>query len=115
MDLKPCPFCGWEKARVLSRYVRTRYRYIKDWRLYSEERRYYVRCNRCFAHSGSVKGFITKSFKPIMTMPTWDEREIFADSQPHSCQPPLPEWATTKENMEEEAVKIWNRRAENGE
>ena len=112
MELKPCPFCGWKKARVLSRYVCTRYRYIEDYRLYSEERRAYIRCNRCHAHGGSVTGFITKGFKPIMTMPTWEEREIFADSQPQTCPPPLPEWATTKEALEEKAAEKWNRRYE---
>ncbi len=110
-ELKPCPFCGWKKARVFSRYVRTRHHYIYDWGLFSEERRYYVRCNRCFAHSGSVTWFITASFKPIMVMPTWEEIDIFSDSQPYSCKPPLPEWAKTKEEMEEEAIKIWNKRA----
>ena len=50
-----------------------------------------------------------------MIMPTWDEKEMFKEFEPLSCPPELPRWATTKEEMEEEAVEIWNKRTEESE
>ena len=122
-ELKPCPFCGCEKARLIGKHEpgSTRIRFIGDYRLYTEGRRYYAKCNRCHAHSGSVSGNIVKSFT-IYKGFHLDERSVdrlFVDDYDNPFEgpekrkkPELPDWVSTEEQIKERAAAIWNRRPE---
>lgn len=105
--LKPCPFCGWENASIFSRYTTTRIRYIGDYRLVAEARRYYVRCNRCYAHGGTTTGFIATSF--VNSFPFGKGLEELKD-EAGSGEPELPSFVKTKEQLEERAAELWNMR-----
>ncbi len=119
-ELKECPFCGWKKARIVSRYAPGgwRIRYIDKFKLQTRERKYYVRCNRCFAHGGIVSGQIVDSFvKAIPSWMGWEDREkhLFADDEnplEETEKPELPTWVKTKEQLQEKAAELWNMRAE---
>ena len=119
-ELKECPFCGWKKARIISRYSPggRRIRYIDKFQLQTHERKYYVRCNRCFAHGGIVSGQIMDSFvKAIPSRMAWEDRveHLFVDEenqQEEAEKPALPSWVTTKERLQEKAAALWNMRKE---
>lgn len=116
-EIKPCPFCGWDKARIYNKYLTYRVHYIEDYRLTTEKKRFYVRCNRCFAHGGSVTGQIVKSFAKFRLNfnPSWiGDDKLFVDDYDNpleeTVKPELPSWAKTKVEMEEQAITLWNRR-----
>lgn len=46
-NIDDCPFCGYDKARVISRSHKTKQRDSHD--RYIHEDQYYVMCNKCFA------------------------------------------------------------------
>lgn len=52
IDLKPCPFCGWNKARVTERKIAGSYHYY-DKRDFVKIR-FAVMCNKCKAKGASV-------------------------------------------------------------
>ena len=54
VELKPCPFCGWERASLTGRKIvrgylwdRGVYKYIVS-----------VKCNKCHARGSSVSGLV---------------------------------------------------------
>ena len=116
-ELKPCPFCGWNKARIYSRYQGMKIRFIDDYRLTAEDRRYYVRCNRCYAHGGAVSGYRVVSFVKCRAIRIYDQDSSdspFVDDETIKAEeakkPDLPDWVSTKEALHEKAIARWNRR-----
>ena len=116
-QLKPCPFCGWKNQRIYSRYLHTSIKYLGDngWRLRTDTRRYYVRCNRCYSHGGTVTGAIMNSLeKPRLNYnPFWLGDDLLVDDvvqgEPEE-KPELPPWVKTKAELEEKAAELWNMR-----
>lgn len=90
-EVKPCPHCGSKKYKVESKKVLDGY-LLDTYRVMRKT--FSVRCNACFARGGAVGGKVIESYEHFIS-----EHE-------------LPEWATTEEQLIEQAVKKWNRRAE---
>ena len=129
-ELKPCPFCGWDKARIISRYLDTKIGYVGDYRYTTEHKRFYVRCNRCYAHGGSISGYILKSFVKVSAGVfvnghvvkngydrladrfRWTAADLFEDPKEETEPPELPSFIRTKEQMEDKVAAMWNRREE---
>ena len=87
--LKPCPFCGYDKAKVMSKKLEGSY--SSEFTLHIKVR-YYVMCNRCHAESSPV----------IANMVTYIPYESLCGTY-------------TKENIDmykQQAIEKWNRRAE---
>ena len=63
----------------------------------------YVSCNRCKARGGVTTGRIVT------------HKRSFADFDPiggPAENVPVPDWTTTEDTLEQQAVEAWNRRAE---
>lgn len=88
-ELKPCPFCGSKKLKIQGTQ-----RKIGATRTDEPVARetYSVRCNVCHARGGAVGG------KVILTRLRLRESE-------------LPNLASSRESLQENAIKAWNRRA----
>lgn len=86
--LNPCPFCGSKKLKIQGTQR-------KIGATGTDEpvacETYSVRCNVCHARGGAVSG------KVILTRLRLRESE-------------LPNWASSKEALQEKAIKVWNRR-----
>ena len=118
-ELKPCPFCGWGKTRIIGRDGPGRRVRIGDYRLRTHERKFYVRCNRCYAHGGIVGGQILDSYvKAIPSRMAWEDRveHLFEDDldtpQVEEEKPELPTWVKPIEKLQEKAAALWNMRKE---
>ena len=120
-ELKPCPFCGWKKTRIIGRDEpgSTRVRYIGDYQLRTHGRKFYVRCNRCYAHGGIVGGQILDSYvKAIPSRMAWEDRveHLFTDDLDNPPEeektPELPTWVKPIEKLQEKAAALWNMRKE---
>ena len=104
-ELKPCPFCGWAGAKTHKKFKGYRWMESLVAEIRVDKMSYYVSCNRCKARGGVVTGRVVthkrsfKSFDPI-------------GNQPESI--PVPDWATTTDELEQKAVESWNRRADDG-
>ncbi len=88
MELKPCPFCGSASLRV------DRKSKIAGWTGIDarvERETYSVRCNVCHARGGAVGGKVIQS-----------HLHLYRDN--------MPEWAVTREELEQRAIEAWNRR-----
>ena len=116
-DLKPCPFCGWGKARIIIKYLDTKMGYVDDYRYTTEHKRIYVRCNRCYAHGGSISGYILKRFVKANIKSDWTGEDLFSvDLKADAERPDPPSFVSTKEQLEDKAAALWNMRlAEEGE
>ena len=87
--LKPCPFCGWKRVSITGR--REYHSYLWDKGVYKCI--VSAKCNKCHARGGSVSGFIPNYISKCL----------------------LPnEKITSYKELEAEAVKAWNRRANDG-
>lgn len=101
-ELKPCPFCGWARAKAHKRFRGYRWMESLVAEIRVDKMSYYVSCNRCKARGGVVTGQVVtckrsfKSFDPI-------------GYPPESI--PAPDWTTTTEDLERKAIEAWNRRA----
>ena len=87
-ELKPCPFCGWKKARVTERKIEGSYYYIDNRFV---KIRFAVMCNKCKAKGASVVS----------------KRLYHEGDENHE--------ALTNDTImryHEEAIEAWNRRAE---
>ena len=112
-ELKPCPFCGWDKARIISRYLDTKIGYVGDYMYTTEHKRFYVRCNRCYAHGGSISGYILKSFVKFSVKNDWTAADLFEEPPKEAEEiPEPPSFVRTKEQMEDKVAALWNRREE---
>ena len=88
-DLKPCPFCGYNKLKIGCKRRRVGYTGLDDI-VYHDT--YSVRCSKCFGRGGAVGG-------KVLSCITYGGK--------------LPEWATTANELKAKAIEAWNRRAEN--
>ena len=85
VELKPCPFCGYEKPKVWGN--RKIHGFTKfDDRVERHSR--YVKCPKCHARGGVTTGLI---LSPINFNY-------------------IPTWATTIETLNARAIENWNRR-----
>lgn len=86
--LKSCPFCGSSKVKLVKKNNGTKYMNELGHRV--ERHTYSVRCRVCFARGGAIGGLVPdhlgNKYKNI------------------------PE-VTTDEDLEQEAIKLWNERA----
>lgn len=90
-ELKPCPFCGGTKLKLDKKQTKAGYTGIDA--LVKQET-YSVRCNVCHARGGAVGGKVIHS-----------RLDVYQNN--------MPEWATTKEALQQKAKELWNRRADN--
>lgn len=87
-ELKRCPFCGSTKLKVEKKAKRAGYTGLDipvDVVVCS------VRCNVCHARGGTAGGKVLKYTVGAL---------------------PLPEWSKTLDELYEQAIAAWNRRAE---
>ena len=89
--LKPCPFCGSTKLKLERKQTKAGYTGIDA--LVMQEI-YSIRCSVCHARGGTSGGKVIRS-----------HIEVYRDN--------MPKWATTKEELQNQAIKKWNRRVEN--
>ena len=88
-ELKPCPFCGYNKLKIDRKRKRAGYTGLDDIVYYDT---YSVRCPKCFGRGGAVGGRVLAGI-------------LYVDR--------IPEWATTADELKSKAAEAWNRRAEN--
>ena len=101
-ELKPCPFCGYKKSRISERWSRHWISYYVGEGLDVESRvevviniRANVICNKCHARGGTARGNIARDGS--MRESTKERFKI-----------------KEKETIEQRAIEMWNRRANNG-
>ena len=90
-ELKPCPFCGGMKLKIERKSV---YAGTNGLGQRVERMTYSVRCNKCHARGGAVGGKVLSLYRFSITK--------------------LPDWATTDVALKQQAIEVWNRRADNG-
>ena len=90
-ELKPCPFCGGTKLKLDKKQTEAGYTGIDA--LVKREV-HSVRCTVCFARGGAVGGKVIHS-----------RLDVYRNN--------MPNWATTKEELQQKAIELWNRRADN--
>lgn len=88
IDLKPCPFCGSHKLKVMKASTLAGWNGL-DMRV--ERHTWSVRCNVCKARGGAVGG------------------KVLVQRLPNGFE--LPPWAITDEKLRAECIEAWNRRA----
>lgn len=113
-ELKPCPFCGWPKSRLMhktqyraSQHGYVAYEYFPGFGVREVElsvmdyrHTFYVRCNKCNARGG------TETTEWHVT--TKEEAEEWSIDQRTFGN----EWDSDfAEEAREKAVEAWNRRA----
>ena len=103
MELKPCPFCGWAGAKVHKRFRGYRWMESLVAEIRVDKMSCYVSCNRCKARGGVTTGRIVTHKRSFGAFDPFGEP---------AENVPMPDWATTSEELEQQAVEAWNRRAE---
>ena len=88
-ELMPCPFCGSTKLKIERKQTKAGYTGIDA--LVMQEN-HSVRCNICHARGGVAGGRVIHS-----------HLYVYKDR--------MPDWATTKEELQQKAIEAWNRRA----
>lgn len=89
-ELKPCPFCGHTKSRVMKKKIAgSRYCIPCSYIQY----RYYVMCNKCYAKGGSIVS----------------ERMAHRNTSPY-C--PVEYTQDQVDIYKKKAIDAWNRRTE---
>lgn len=91
--MKPCPFCGSKKVKIQGTQRKIGVTGTDE---PVARETYSVRCNVCHARGGAVGG------KVILTRLRLRESE-------------LPNWASSRESLQENAIKAWNRRTNDAE
>ena len=86
--LKPCPFCGSDSLKIESKTTKVGWTGIEA---RVESKTFSVRCNKCHSRGGAVGGKVIIS-----------RIDAYKDNMP--C------WATTKEELKDVAVALWNKR-----
>jgi len=89
IELKPCPFCGYTKSRVMEKKIRGSYRssYLSNF----VQVRYYVMCNKCHAKGGSVVSACMSHDEVSIYTPVKYSKEVTA-------------------MYKQQAIESWNRR-----
>lgn len=90
-ELKPCPFCGYTKSRVMEKKIRGSW--IKALSNFVQVR-YYVMCNKCHAKGGSV----------VSDRMAYDEVSIYT---------PVKFSKETTDMYKQQAIEAWNERIAN--
>ena len=91
-NLKPCPFCGYDKPKVNHTSKRVGENGLDD-PVYQHT--YSVRCPKCYARGCTVGGkVLPRKYRGL-----------------EGLKLPLPSWATTDEVLEEFAIVSWNHRS----
>lgn len=85
-ELKPCPFCGYNKLKIDRKRKRAGYTGLDDIVYYDT---YSVRCPKCFARGGAVGGRVLAGI-------------LYVDK--------IPEWVTTTDELKSKAAEAWNTR-----
>lgn len=85
-----CPFCGSTNAKIMYKSKKAGTNGLDDI-VYIV--RYYVRCNHCFARGPVISGKV-----------------LSLENYPVNIPYPLPEWATTWQELKSKAVKLWHMR-----
>lgn len=88
LNLLPCPFCGGTKLKLEKKSKFDRHSIFAG---QVKQQTFYVRCNTCYAKGGAVSGKVT--LLPILKYDVG---------------------AVDVELLKKQAVKAWNRRADNG-
>lgn len=88
-----CPFCGSTNTKINYKSKKAGTNGLDDI-VYIV--RYYVRCNQCFARGPVISGKV-----------------LSLENYPVNIPYPLPEWATTWQELKSEAVKLWHMRFNN--
>ena len=86
--LKPCPFCGYTKSRVMVKKVRGSWpsglsKFVQA--------RYYVMCNKCYAKGGSVVSDYMAHDEVSIYLPVKFSKEV-------------------EDMYKQQAIEAWNRR-----
>ena len=89
-ELKPCPFCGYEKPITMMRKGR---KFVNGLDHIIEQHKWYVQCPRCKARGSVASGKVNPS--------AWWYRDIAK-----------PVWQTTDGEIKSIAVKLWNVRVD---
>lgn len=90
LELKPCPFCGYKKARVMWKKIAgTNYQHYACSFI---QQRYYVMCNKCYAKGGSIVTARMSYGNPSPYTPIRYSKEL--------C-----------ESYKQKAIEKWNKRA----
>ena len=101
MELKPCPFCGYENVKVQKK--EKGYQWLES--LVSEIRvekaTYYVVCNRCKARGSPATGRFVGYVRTAEFLGPFDEvkKEV-----------PLPDYVESRDDVRQKAIALWNRR-----
>lgn len=103
MELKPCPFCGWARAKVHKRFRGYQWMGPLVAEIRVDKVSYYVACNRCKARGGVATGQVVTCRRHF---------EYANPLEEPTTSIPAPDWATTTDELERQAVEAWNRRAE---
>lgn len=100
--LIPCPFCGWDGVKVQKKERGYYWMGSLVAEIRIEKAAYYVVCNRCKARGGVATGKFVGYVRTYDFIGPFDEvkKEV-----------PIPEWATTRDDVKRRAVEMWNRRA----
>ncbi len=93
-ELKPCPFCGSTKLKIMSKSAKAGYTGIDE---PVDNMTFSVRCNVCHARGGAIGGKAIRG------------RRYFT----HGGD--LPQWATTVHILREKAIALWNTRTQQKE
>ena len=89
-ELKPCPFCGGTKLKVMSKSVKVGHTGVDESVI---NMTFSVRCNVCHARGGAIGG------------------KVISGRMYFSHGGDLPQWATTAHILRKKAIEAWNRRA----
>lgn len=88
-ELKPCPFCGGTKLKVMSKSAKAGHTGLDEPVV---NMTFSVRCNVCHARGGAIGGKVI-----------WGRMYSTHDED-------LPQWATTAHILREKAITMWNTR-----
>lgn len=100
--IKPCPFCGWAGAKIQKRERGYRWMESLVAEIRVDKTSYYVVCNRCKARGGVATGFTVTHVR------RFGDFDPFGETAENV---PIPDWTTTREELERQATEAWNRRA----
>lgn len=92
VELKPCPFCGSTKLKVMSKSAKAGYTGVED---RVNNITFSVRCNVCHSRGGAVGG------------------KVIVGTRYLTFGGDLPQWATTCHILRQKAIYLWNTRTQN--
>ena len=101
-ELIPFPFCGWENVKIQKRERRYYWMESPVAEIRIDDAAYYAACNRCHARGGVATGKFVGCVNTFKFTDPIEGPEIDV---------PIPEWTTTREEVEKAAADLWNKRA----